>query len=115
MRFIATRNLFAQVNDKIVGIKVSLGEPRLDGAGTWVCEIHISGDASISLSAEPGFGQDGIQALMMALRSVAVTLDRSGFDWVLDPDIIDMGPSGNPLLREDFFPRKIICKVPVGG
>lgn len=57
-------------------IIVSLGRPRKVADGDWVCPYRIRGLGVSKVRHAHGF--DAVQALVLAIESVRVTLDRSG-------------------------------------
>ena len=69
-------------------IVVSLGMPRPDRhkGGDWECPFLIESNGKPKV--QKGFGLDAMQALVIALRGIRVTLDCTGRDlfWV-DPEI----------------------------
>ena len=57
-------------------ITVSLGKPRKVGDGDWACQYRIRRLGRSETSEAHGF--DAVQALVLALESVRIALDRSG-------------------------------------
>jgi hypothetical protein len=56
-------------------IVVSLGKPRRVGEGDWVCPYRIRGLGANGAQEAHGF--DAVQALVLAIESVRITLERS--------------------------------------
>src|SRR5882762_9859251 len=78
---VATRRLhYGARGSRVVTVRIQA--PRKTGKEEWVCRFGISGlKNGASGSAH---GVDGIQALLLALEAVRLTLDRSGaiFSWL---------------------------------
>lgn len=81
---IARRILTEYTGDLIRKVAVSIGAPRPHPKGDWVCPFLIEGREESQV--EGSFGVDALQALLLAVEGIRVTLDRTGsrFEW-LDP------------------------------
>lgn len=74
-------------------IKVRVGKPRR-GKRSWICPFHITGlDMKVPVLA---YGEDAVQALLMACEGVRVTLSRNGslFTWIGGEE----GDAGFPMM-----------------
>lgn len=61
--------------------KIVIGKPREEGAD-WCCPYFIFG---IGLRrVRRAYGRDGVQALLMALEAIRVTLDSNKIKWTWD-------------------------------
>src|SRR4051812_41716417 len=57
-------------------VLLTIGKPRPDPRGDWVCPVHVQG---ISESQQHnGYGVDAVQALLNGLEAARYVLDRSG-------------------------------------
>jgi hypothetical protein len=81
-RVIARRVLEARKPEMIRRVTVSIGAPRRHPKGDWECPYRIEGLGESKVSASGGV--DSLQALILAIEGIRVTLERTGdrFVWL---------------------------------
>lgn len=72
---IAERRLSA-VGDPTRIVTLTIGRPRPDPAGDWICPVHVDGIGDVA--QQSGRGVDALQALLNAAEAARYVIDQSG-------------------------------------
>lgn len=101
---IATREIW--IAETGAPVTVSVGAPRPDKRGDWVCPYRITGLASPVSDA--AIGVDGVQALILAFEGIRRTLEAypAEFSWVGEE-----GDHGFPRTVLTVFGREFAARI----
>ncbi len=88
-------------------VVVTIGKPRPDPDGDWVCAFRIDGieDSRRHLA----YGVDSIQALLIAIERARIMLDASGLDFIWQGG--EPGDTGIPRTVPSFYGLAFARKI----